>query len=140
MSGSLVHGQIFVHGELWLSSLPKDYDKMWVYSGSSSSSEMSTAKEETYRIAHSLGAASSSRVVVNVDHCTIGLLPSKIVADFADACVGSFTAPEVERDLLKVLDSSLVEAVNFHAISVSAPIFIILRIRRYPCLFLLTVV
>ena len=41
------------------------------------------------------------------------------MASFADACAGSFSVPEVERDLLKVPNSSLIEAVNFHAVSVS---------------------
>ena len=49
---------------------------MWVYSGSSSSGEMKSAKEETYRIARSLGATSSSQVIANVDYHTIGLLPN----------------------------------------------------------------
>ena len=54
-----------------------------------------------------------------MDHRIIGLLPSKAAVDFANACTGLFTAPEVERDLLKVPNSSLIEAVNFHAASVS---------------------
>lgn len=87
--------------------------------GSSSSGEMSSTKEETYQIARSLGAASSSRVIANMDHRTVGILPDKVMADFADACVGSFTTPEVERDLLMVPNSSLIEVVNFHALSVS---------------------
>ena len=49
----------------------------------------------------------------------VGLLRNQITASFADACAGSFLAPEVERDLLKVPNSSLIEAVNFHATSVS---------------------
>ena len=61
---------------------------MRVYSGLSSSGEISYAKEETYRIARSLGVASSSWVIANVDHCTIGLLPDKAMVEFADACVG----------------------------------------------------
>jgi hypothetical protein len=118
LSDSLVRRQLFGHGELWLTSRPGDYDEMKVYSGSSSSGEMSPAKEETYRIARSLGAASSSRVIANADLRTVGLLPDKAVADFADACAGSFVAPEVERDLLKVTDSSLAKAINFHSVSV----------------------
>jgi hypothetical protein len=92
---------------------------MRVYSGSSSSGEMNSAKEETYRIARSLGIASSSRVIVNVDYRAVGLLPNQVAAGFADACVGAFSAPEVERDLLKVPNSSLIKAVNFHDASVS---------------------
>ena len=96
---------------------------MWVYSGSSSSGEISYAKEETYRIARSSGAASSSRVIANVDHRTVGLLPGKVAVDFADACVGSFIALEVERDLLKEYDLSLTEVLSFHAVSVSSYAF-----------------
>ena len=51
--------------------------------------------------------------------CITGLLLDKAAADFANACAGAFSAPEVERDLLKVPNSSLIEAVNFHAASVS---------------------
>jgi hypothetical protein len=92
---------------------------MQVYAGSNSSGEMSSANEETYRIVRALGVPSSSRVIANVDYCTIGLLPNKAMTDFTDACVGSFSALEVERDLLKVPHSSLANAVNFHAASVS---------------------
>ena len=92
---------------------------MRVYSGSSSSSEMNFVKEETYQIARSLGSVLNSRVIANVDYHTIGLLPTPSMASFVDACAGSFSTPEVERDLLKVSNSSLIEAVNFHAASVS---------------------
>ena len=84
-----------------LSSWPEDYSEMRVYLGSSSSSEMSVTKEETYGIARSLGAASSSRVIVNIDHSTIGLLPDKAAVEFADACAGSFVSLEVEREPLE---------------------------------------
>ena len=119
MSDDLVRGQLFGHGELRLSSHPEDYSEMRVYLGSSSSSEMNSMKEETYRIAHSLGVASTLWVIAKVDYRVIGLLLSLSGASFADACAGSFLAPEVERDLLKVPNSSLIEAVNFHAASVS---------------------
>jgi len=51
------------------------------------------------------------------------MLPSKVAVDFPDAYVGLFSALEVERDLLKVPHSSLAEAVNFHAASISNKIF-----------------
>ena len=92
---------------------------MRVYLGSSSSGEMTSTKEETYWIARSLGVASNSRVIANVDYCMVGLLPNTSVASFAVACAGLFLAPEVERGLLKVPNPSLIEAVNFHAASVS---------------------
>ena len=119
LSDKLVRGQLFRHGELRLGSHPEDYGEMRVYSGSSSSGEMSSAKEESYRIARSLGAASSSRVIANVDYRVVGLLPGQSGDSFADACARSFSAPELERDLLKVPNMSLIEAVNFHAASVS---------------------
>ena len=56
--------------------------------------------KESYRIARSLGAASTSRVIANVDYRTIGLLPSLSEASFANAFASSFSAPEVKRDLL----------------------------------------
>ena len=96
---------------------------MRMYSGSTSSGEMNFAKEETYPIAHSLGAASNSWVIANVDYCTVGLLLDQGAANFADACAGAFLAPEVERDPLKVPNSSLIEAVNFHAASVCGRVF-----------------
>jgi hypothetical protein len=123
LSDNLVCGRLFRHEELRLISWPEDYGEMRVYSGSSSSGEMNSAKEESYQIARSLGATSSSRVIANVDYCTIGLLPFPCGASFADACAGSFSAPEAERDLLKVPNASLIEAVNFHAASVSFLLF-----------------
>ena len=50
---------------------------MRVYSRSNSSSKMNSTKEETYQIAHSLGATSNSRVIANVDYRTVGLLPGQ---------------------------------------------------------------
>ena len=88
MSDNLVQGQQFCYGELRLRSRPTDYGEMRVYSWLTSSSKMISVEEETYRIACSLGAASSSHVIANVDHHTIGLLPNKVVAEFADACSG----------------------------------------------------
>jgi len=91
---------------------------------------MNSTKEETYRIARSLGAVSSSRVIANVDCRTIGLLPNQSAASFAITCAGSFLAPELERDLLKVPNLSIVDAVNFHAASVSGYVFICIHFCR----------
>jgi hypothetical protein len=123
LTDSLIRRQLFGHGELRLSSRPKDYGKTQVYLGSRSLGDMNSTKEETYRIARALGAPSDSRVIANVDYHTIGLLPDMAAVNFANACARSFSAPEVERDLLKVSYSSLAEAVNFHATSVSAWFF-----------------
>jgi len=130
LSDNLVRGQLFGHGEPRLSSWLEDYGDMWVYLGSSSSSKMNSAKEETYRIARSLGAVSSSRVFANMDYRTINLLPNSGGASLADVCTGSFSALELERDLLKVPNSSHAYALNFHAASVSGYIFICLRFCR----------
>jgi hypothetical protein len=62
-----------------------------------------------------------------VDYHTVGLLPDQGAANFADACTGAFLALEVERDLLKVPNSSLIEAVNFHAASVSGRVLACVR-------------
>ena len=91
---------------------------------------MNFAKEDTYQIACSLGAASSSQVIANVDYRMIGLLPNLGAASFADACVGSFLALELERDLLKVPNLSLVDVVNFHVASVSGYVFICIHFCR----------
>jgi hypothetical protein len=80
---------------------------------------MTTAKEETCKLARALGAPSNSRIIANVDYRAVGLLPEKAAVDFADRCTGSFSAPEVKRDLLTVPHGSLTEAVNFHASGVN---------------------
>jgi hypothetical protein len=135
LSDDLVCGQLFGHGELRLSSRPGDYGDMQVYSGLSSSGKMNSAKEETYRIACSLGAVLSSRVIANVDYRAIRLLPNPGVASFTDACAGLFSALELRRDLLKVPNLSLIDAVNFHAASVSGYVFICIHFTIYflPC-------
>lgn len=107
------------HGELCLDLDEKDYGEMQVYSGSSSSSEGDFAREDTYRIARSLGMDSKARLVVHVNPTAAGLLPGREGAALAEACLGAFGAPELERDLLKSSDLELMEAASFHAISVS---------------------
>jgi hypothetical protein len=57
----------------------------------------------------------------------VGLLPDSSGASFADACAGLFSAPEVYRYLLKVPNPSLIEAVNFHAASVSGSLLSSIR-------------
>jgi hypothetical protein len=82
----LLHGQLFGHGSLRLESRPKDYREMCMYSRSSSSGEMTTAKEKTYKLARALGAPSNSRIIANVDYRVVGLLLEKAAVDFADRC------------------------------------------------------
>ena len=57
---SLIHGQLFSHGELRLRSHHKEYGEMQVYLGLSSSGDMNSMKKETYRIARALGMPSDS--------------------------------------------------------------------------------
>jgi hypothetical protein len=108
---------------------------MQVYLGSSSSGKMNSTKKGTYQIAHSLGATSSFGVIANVDYHTIGLLPNPGAASFADACAGSFMAPEFERDLLKVPNLSLIDEVNFQVASVSVYVSVCIHFAVYfpPC-------
>ena len=68
MTNSLIRGQLFGHGKLRLESRPEDYGEMRVYSGSSSSGEMTPAKDETYRIARALGVPLNSWVIAHVDY------------------------------------------------------------------------
>jgi hypothetical protein len=62
-----------------------------------------------------------------LDYRTVALLLDRGAANFADACAGAFSAPKVERDLLKVPNLSLIEAVNFHAASVSGRVLTCIR-------------
>jgi hypothetical protein len=50
----------------------------------------------------------------------IGMMPSREVAEFVDFCDESFSIPEFERDILKEPDIDLMEAANYHAVSVSS--------------------
>jgi hypothetical protein len=135
LSNDLFCGQLFGHGELRLSSRPEDYGDMRVYLGSSSSGKMNSGKKGTYQIARSLGSTSSFGVIANVDYHMIGLLPNPGAASFADTCAGSFMAPELERDLLKVPNLSLIDAVNFHVASVSVYVSVCIHFAIYflPC-------
>lgn len=77
--------------------------------------------KESYRIARSLGVSSDAQLACGFNFQEIGLLPgdSPAASRFAEFC-NKFAAPEVERDLLGVEDSALVEAANYHLVSVSA--------------------
>lgn len=57
---SMVDGRLFGFGPLELGSKPKDYDRMQMHTGSSSSGETCVSREETYHIARSLGFPSDS--------------------------------------------------------------------------------
>jgi len=81
---------------------------------------MDLAKEETYRIACSLGVNSRSHLAGSVNYCDIGMMPSREAAEFADFCGESFSNPELERDILKEPDTALMEASNYHVVSMSS--------------------
>lgn len=116
----MVHGVLFGHGPLVLDSRSDDYGEVCVYSDGSSPDEPSPAQEESYRIARSLGAASSAQVLAKVDYVEAGLLPGRLGLEFAEQCSSAFVAPEVECDVLSVSTPDLLDAINFHAISVSS--------------------
>lgn len=84
-----------------------------------------SAKEESYCIARSFGAASELHPSCGFDFHQIRLLPSENTDTirFSEHCQKAFAAPEVEQDLLEVGDSSLVEATTFHSASVSVVSF-----------------
>ena len=117
----MVEGQLLGYGRLLLESKLGDYGEPRFYSGSSSSEEMDPEKEESYRIARSLRVSSDAQLACGFNFWEIGLLPgdSPATSRFAEFC-NEFAAPEVERDLLGVEDSALVEAANYHLVSVSA--------------------
>lgn len=119
----MVWGVLFGHGALLLDSQPGDYGEVRVYSGGSSTDEMSPGREESYRISRSFGAESRARVVAKVDYTGAGLLPNRVGLDFAEKCSGSFVVPEAERDVIPAPASDLMDAINFHAITVRAFIF-----------------
>lgn len=117
----MVEGRLLRFGRLVLTPKPGDYGEMRFYSGSSSSGELDSAKEESYRIARSLGVPSDAELACGFNFRDIGLLPasSAAAAKFSEFCGRSFRAPEVERDLIGESESKLVEANEYHLISVS---------------------
>ena len=93
---------------------------MWFYMGSSSSREPDSLKEESYHLACSLGVPLDTDMACGFNFHEIGLLPtsSAATAKFLECC-SCFHAPKVERDLLDVEDAKLVEANDYHLISIS---------------------
>lgn len=119
----MVDGQLLGFGRLILSSKPRDYEDIRFYTGSSSSGESDSLKEDSYRLARSLGVASDAEMACGINYKDIGLLSPNTPAcsKFMSICGKSFQAPEVERDLLRDADrSSLVDATELHLFSVSA--------------------
>lgn len=119
MTEEVVDGQLLGHGELRLNSRLEDYGEVCFYLGSSSLGEMDLAKEEMYRIARSLGVNSRSRLVGRVDYRVMRMMLSREAVEFADFCGESFSIPELERDILKEPDTALMEATNYHPVSMS---------------------
>lgn len=61
--------------------------------------------------------------MANVDYQKVGLIPNRAGVQFADACGNAYSVPELERDILALPDAELLDAVNFHALSVSFYLF-----------------
>jgi hypothetical protein len=80
----MVEGQLLGFRHLLLAPKPGDYGEMRLYSGSGSSGEMDSAKEESYRIARSLGFLSDAQLACGFDFRNLGLLPvdSSMVSKF----------------------------------------------------------
>lgn len=116
----MVDGRLLGFGRLVLGSKPGDYGEMRFYPGSSSSGELDSAKEESYRLARALGVPSDADLACGFNFRDLGLLPPEGAAGakFSEYCA-RFRFPKVERDLLKVDDAKLVEASEYHMISVS---------------------
>ena len=121
LTPSLAKGLLLGHGPLILGAKEGDYGEPCFYLGLSSSSEMDPVREESYRIARSLGAASEANLACGFNFRQIGILPSENsdAMKFAEHCQKAPVAPEMERDLLQVKDSTLAEAASFHQASVS---------------------
>lgn len=115
----MARGVLFGHGFLDLNSCSGGYGEMRVYSGGSTPDEMSPTREESYRIARSLGAESQARVVAIVNYFEAEMLPSREGLAFAEQCSGAYIVPEAERDLVSAPGSELLDTLNIHAISVS---------------------
>lgn len=60
LSQDMVEGRLLGFGRLILSPKPGDYGEMRFYAGSSSSGELDSLKEESYRLARSLGVLSDT--------------------------------------------------------------------------------
>jgi len=115
LSPCLAKGLLLGHGPLILGAKEGDYGEPRFYSGLSSSGKTDPAREESYRIAHSLGAASEANLACSFNFCQIGILSGENfdAARFAEQCHKALVAPEMERDLLQLDDSTLAEAASF---------------------------
>ena len=90
------------HGPLISGAKEGDYGEPRFYSGLSLSVETDPMREESYRIARSLGAALEANLACNFNFHQIGILPGKDndATKFAKQCAKALVALEMERDLL----------------------------------------
>ena len=121
LTQEMVDGQLLGFGPIDLGAKPGDYDRVRVYTESSSSDETDMAREAAYRVARSLGFPAGSQVVLGVDINAVGGFPPKneATARFLEACSRSFRLPQAERDLLKEDRATLTEAAEYHMFQVS---------------------
>lgn len=120
LNQKMVDKQLLGYGRLVLGSKPRDYVEGRFCTGSSSSGELDSSREESYQLAHALGVSLDADLACGFNFREVGLLPPDTAAGskFAECC-SRFRALQVERDLLEVEDSKLVEASEYHLISVS---------------------
>jgi hypothetical protein len=130
----MVDGKLLGFGPVILGSKPGDYDRMRVYSGSSSSEDTNASREETYRVARSLGLASDSSLLSGVNYREVGVLPPPGDASqrYQELCDKAFRMPEAERDLLTVDRSFLSSAMDVHLVNVSAFSVWVCRLFLFP--------
>jgi hypothetical protein len=100
----LAKGLHLGHGPLILGAKEGDYGEPLFYLGLSLPGETDPAREESYRIARSLGAASKANLAYGFDFCQIGMLPGENsdAAKFTEHCQKDLVTTEMERDLLHV--------------------------------------
>ena len=110
------------HGPLILGAKEEDYGEPHFYSGLSSLGETDPMREESYRIARSLGAASEANLACGFNFRQIGILSGENsdTVELAEQCHKALITPEMERNHLEVRDSTLKEAASFHLASMSA--------------------
>ena len=121
LTPSLAKGLILSHVPLIMGAKDRDYGEPRFYSRLSSLGKTDPAREESYRITRSLGAALEANLACGYNFRQLGILPGENsdAAKFAELYQKALVAPEMERDLFQVEDSALVEAASFHLVSVS---------------------
>ena len=102
LTPSLAKGLLLGHSPLILGAKEGDYGEPCFYLELNSSGEMDLAREESYRIACSLGAASEANLACGFDFRRARTLSGENsdAARFAEHCHKALVAPGMERDLL----------------------------------------